>query len=96
MFTCLQHFINADGGTLPGAICRILPVALNSGKTSMNTATETIHRHTTPAFSTLREVEGKNGSRCREKIIMEKSHNRFIYPNERSQEASINPALQEK
>lgn len=46
--------MKAEGGTLPGAICsRILPVALNSGKTSMNTATETIPRHNTSAFSTL-------------------------------------------
>ena len=40
---------------MPGAICsRILPVALNNGKTSMKTATETIPRHRTSAFSILR------------------------------------------
>lgn len=54
LFTCLEHFAKAEGGTLLGAICsRILPVALNNGRTSMKTATETIPRHRTSAFSIL-------------------------------------------
>lgn len=42
---------------MPGAICsRIIPLALNSGRTSMKTATETMPRHRTSAFSILRVV----------------------------------------
>jgi hypothetical protein len=66
LFTCLEHFVKAEGGTLLGAICsRILPVALNSGKTSIKTATDTIPRHRTSAFSILRiyyiGAKGLNG-----------------------------------
>jgi hypothetical protein len=103
LFTCLPHLIKAEGAILPGAICsRILPVALNRGRTSMNTATETIPRHNTSAFSTLKSRSTKYKTLFRQKQIMVKiraqkdSLREFIYPNDRNQEASIKPALGER
>jgi hypothetical protein len=73
LFTCLPHLIKAEGAILPGAICsRILPVALNRGRTSMNTATETIPRHNTSAFSTLKSRSTKYKTLFRQKQIMVK------------------------
>lgn len=101
MLTCLPHLMKAEGGTLPGAICsRTLPVALNRGITSMNTATETIPRHNTSAFSIL---EQKRKRKCLAKTQTPSWYNKRakescqrIYPNERNQEASIKPALEER
>lgn len=46
--------LRAEEGTLVGAIwSKILPAALKSGITTMNTAIETRPKHKTSAFSTL-------------------------------------------